>query len=217
MSGSKREAMDIDALIDGLSDEIKAVKVMAHPFKRAIPWIIISLLYLSVSIGLIGFRPDIGIKIGDANFVFEIILVLAMSIKAGLCAIWLCVPDMRGQKWMLAVPVSLFLSFIVWTGLRVLLEPMEILHMHWHTCYTAFIVFGAIPALMIFILSMAGRTTHPYILSGMNTLAVGGLGYIGLRLVCMSEDIGHALAYHILPFAVLGLVSSIIGRKIYHW
>jgi hypothetical protein len=205
------------ALIDSLCVELCEVKIMPHPLKRVIPWIIIACAYVLASVYFMGLRSDIASQMIRPIYVFELFLISAVAISAAFCAIWLCVPDMRGQRWMLAVPTSLFASFLIWTGLRAGLEHFNVPHVQWHICYLEAIIFGALPAVAIFVLSMRGKTTHPYLLSLMNTLAVGGFGYLGLRLTCASEDIAHICIFHIAPYALFGLFASLFGRRIYRW
>lgn len=206
-----------DNLIETLCDDLCEIKVMRHPCRRIVPWIIFAVAYIGLAISIIGLRYDFFTKIHEAFYIFELLLVLAISLSAALCSSWLCVPDMRGQKWLLAVPLSLFCAFLTWILLRGLMENYVMPGVHFHKCYLDAIVFGVLPAAAIWFLSMKGKTTHPYLLSFMNALAIGGLGYIGLRITCGSDSIGHVLTFHILPYVIFGVVAGIIGRRIYHW
>lgn len=215
--GSKDEVQPTECLIDSLCNELTCIKVMRHPLYRLVPWVIIAAVYLAVSVGYLGIRPDIHEKVHSSSFIFEISLIIVMTVEAAMCSQWLCVPDMRDQKWMLAVPLSLFAVFVMWTVARLSVESFAVPYLHWHTCYTSAIIFGAIPGLVIFFLSMCGKTTQPFMLSAMNTLAIGGVGYLGLRLTCRSDDIGHICSFHILPYILLAFAASVMGRKIYRW
>lgn len=213
----KKEKMCTDALIDSLCGDLDHVCCLKHPAKRFINFLIFLTLYLVISISIIGIRGDIMLRLLDFTFSFEILLILSMSIFAALSSIWLCIPDMRQQKWLLAVTLTLFSTFTAWTILRMSLDSFVMPDHHWHACYLVSIIFGAIPALVIFVASIKGKTTHPLLLSAMNTLSIGGAGYIGLRLVCTSDDIGHICIFHILPYILFAFIASIIGRKIYCW
>ena len=206
-----------ETLINSLCGELDCVKVMKHPIHRVLPWAALALAYVIMSVLIFGFRYDFNTKILDSSYVFEIILVFFMSMSSAFCAIWLCIPDMRGQKWMIAVPFTLLLSFSALIGIESLLRTFDIPEIKLHICYIEAGVFGVIPAIAIFFLSVTGKTTHPYLLAFMNALAVGGLGYIGLRLTCSNDDMGHAFFYHILPYLVFGVIVALAGRKIYKW
>lgn len=206
-----------ETLIVSLCCELECVRVMHHPFRRVLPWILLAALYVSGSVYLFGLRGDFFDLIYNQSYVFELAITLFMSLSAAFCATWLCIPDMRGQKWMIAVPATFFAVLILWLLTKAALQAFILPVMEWHICFTAAAIFGLIPAAAIFVLSVAGKTTSPILLSFMNTLAVGGFGYIGLRLTCASDDIGHLCCYHILPYMLFGLLAALISRRIYRW
>lgn len=206
-----------DALIDSLCAELKPCCKMRHPFWNVGGWLVFAFLYVVGTVYLQGFRIDIITKLHHVDFVFELSLVAAMSVSAAFCAMWLCVPDMRGQNWMVSVPFTLFAALVLLLGLRAGLNGFVMPEIQWCFCYKSSLLYGLIPAFTIFLISMKGKTTHPYLLAFMVSLAVGGLGYLGLRLVCLSEDIGHILIIHTLPYFLFGLVAALIGRRIYRW
>lgn len=214
---SCKEHQSCSDLIDSLCDELKVCCVLKHPVRRFVPFFLFVMVYLTSSIFVLGLRPDVFEKMLEVHFLFEILLVFFMALFSGIASVWLCVPDMRHQNWMNSVSLTLFAVFAVWTGLRTLMESYVVPHPHWHSCYTVSIVFGAIPAVLIFLLSMKGRTTHPVLLSAMNALAIGGAGYIGLRLICRADDMGHICVFHLVPYILFAFIAGIVGRKIYRW
>lgn len=211
------ENQNIDSLISSLSDELTEVKVLAHPLHRAMPWIVFAVLYISFAMAVVGVRGDIFVKIQEPLFIFELLMIFAMSLSAALCSLWMCVPDMRGQKWMIAVPITLFLVFLSHFGLKLALDSYAMPSLHFHNCHKEALIFGAIPAIAILFLSMRGNTVQPVLLSFMNILAVGGLGYIALRISCASDNIGHLCLFHLLPYIAMGIIITLIGRKLYRW
>lgn len=213
---SKKNVQNTDSLIESLVGDLIPVSVLPHPLRRFVPFFILAVIYLISTTTYFGIRSDIMDKLTDPMFLFELSLVFAMSLSAGLCAIWLCVPDMRGQHWIISVALSLFGVFSAWIGFQMLLN-FSMPHISMHPCYLDAIVFGAVPALAIIILSIRGKTTHPLLLSMMNTVSMGGAGYIGLRMTCHADSIDHICCYHILPYILFGAVAGVVGRRIYRW
>ncbi|MCB1682514.1 MAG: DUF1109 family protein [Alphaproteobacteria bacterium] len=208
---------DTDTLIDSLCSELKPCCKLPHPFWRVVPWVLFAFFYVIGAVYLQGFRPDIGSQMKNVDFVFELLLVAAMSISAAFCAVWLCIPDMRGQTWMVSIPFTLFFAVLLLLGLRAGLQGFVMPQIEWCFCYKSSILYGLIPAFTIFIISTKGKTTHPDLLAFMVSLAVGGLGYLGLRLVCASEAMGHILVIHALPYLLFGLLAALIAKRIYRW
>lgn len=206
-----------DALIQTLCADLKPCKKLGHPFWRGLPWVLLAFAYVVGTVALQGFRIDISAQMAKADFVFELALVALMSVSAAFSCTWLCVPDARGQSWIRSVPLTLFFVFSLLLGLRMFLGGFVMPEIHWCFCYKSSILYGMIPALAIFVISSKGKTTHPNLLALMASLAVGGMGYFGLRLVCLSEDIGHILIIHTLPYVLFGFLASVLARRIYRW
>ncbi|MGH1456166.1 MAG: NrsF family protein [Alphaproteobacteria bacterium] len=209
---------NVQSLIDDLASELGEPKVMRHPLYSCVPWAVVGIVYIVFAFSVLGVRHNIFEKIADPNFVFEISLTLSLSISAAFSAIWLRYPDIRGQSWILSIPLTLFAVFTVLISLRTFMEAPSLPDIHVaHRCYKHALIFGVIPAISIWVLSMRGKTTHPVLLSLMNALAVGGLGYIGLRITCHADDVRHLCIYHILPYLLLGFIAAVCGRRIYRW
>ncbi len=213
-----KEKQSAEELIASLSDELVKVKVMPHPLLRTLPWFLIATAYMVIVISIIGLRTDIDVKINDNGFVYELLHIFAISISAALCSSWLCVPDMRGRsKWIIAIPVALLAIFILEGINRFNIGIIHNINMSWHHCYGDALVFSAVPAFAILAISIKGNTTHPYLMSLMNSLSVGALGYAALRLTCSSDDIAHLSSMHIIPYLLFGIIIAALGRNIYRW
>ena len=208
---------DTDTLIDSLTEDLCPVKVLMHPLLRVLPWCVYAVLYVGLAIYFLGLRYDFEEVIYDPIFVFEMVLVLVMSLSAAVCSMWMCVPDMRGQQWLIAVPTTLFMTFLLLVGLKVGLDGVSMPKITWHHCHSDSMYIGFIPAATIWFLTMRGKTTCYVKTTFMNVLAVGGLGYLGLRLTCGADNMGHISFFHILPYLVLGIVAGLVARRIYRW
>lgn len=211
--------MDVNTkdLIHSLTSDLEEVKCMAHPFKRTMMWLVFASAYMAFISFSIGIRWDFSEKLYDISFALEIFVVGAMSISAALCSLWLCVPDMRGQKLLLAVPSGLFAVFMVWLFTKVILSVDHMPILEWHHCAQNAFVLGVLPVVSLLLLMGKGRTTHPKFMSFMNSLAVSGLGYIALRITCSAEDMGHIFVFHFMPYLLISFLIALLGRRIYRW
>ena len=100
--------LNIDNLINSLSDELEPVKPLAHPFARMAPLIVVSILYVGAMIAMLGPREDFIPKVmHEIDYVFEILLSLSIFISGAVALGWMTIPGMRGQTWMKAVPATL--------------------------------------------------------------------------------------------------------------
>lgn len=210
-------SVDTENLIDSLTAELEEVKPACHPMKKALPWFIFGVLYICFAVAVLGMRSDFFDRIFDDVYILELGMVFIMSLSAALCSLWLGVPDMRGQRWMLAVPFSTLFLLVFWLIAITVLHLEALPAMYWSGCINEALIFGVIPAITLVLLAARGKTTKPQLMSVMNTIAIGGLGYFGLRITCPVEEIGHLVFHHFLPYVFMGGVIFLAGIKIYRW
>lgn len=208
----------MDTLIDDLAGQIAPVKPLAHPFLRALPWMAATALYTVAAVYVLGLRREFLDLLSDHVLMYEVIVMLGVSFSAALAASWMCVPDMRGQRWLAAVPLTLLGSFLVWSVLRGYAEGASLQQItHMTHCAIDGTIMATLPAAFIMFLSRRGKTTRPFMMAAMNGLAVGGMGYIGLRFTCINDTVGHSCVFHIVPFVVFGLILGALARRLYRW
>ena len=208
---------DVENLIDHLSAELKPVSVLAHPLRRALPWLLMASVYMTGVLLFLGLRPDLAEKLTQGAYLFEISVTGFVAISAALASAWLCVPDMRGQKWLPAVPLAALAVFLIWTGVMSMLDGVHMPSPYWDHCFNIGALMGFVPMVAMIFLARNGATTRPVTMSLMNTLSVGALGYVGLRFVCPTDTIGHVFFYHLFTFMLLGLFAGLAARKLYRW
>jgi hypothetical protein len=213
----RKENNETQLLIDGLAGDLKPVKCMRHPLKRALFWVLFSGTYVVLVIHYLGLRPDFTVKLSDPAYLFEIFLAFTMSMSGVMSSHWLCVPDMRGQNWMPVVSMTLFTVLVGWLLLQLSIEFELLEHMHFSHCMVDGTIFGLIPAASIVFMSMGGKTTHPMLMIFMNIIAASGIGYMGLRLTCGCDNTSHIVIHHIVPYILMGGVIAALGQKLYRW
>ncbi len=74
-----------DNLIETLCDDLCEIKVMRHPCRRIVPWIIFAVAYIGLAISIIGLRYDFFTKIHEAFYIFELLLVVGRAFIIILC------------------------------------------------------------------------------------------------------------------------------------
>ena len=209
----------LDNLVNELGERLEPVKPLSHPVLRLLPFFAGVLAYVGAVVAVLGVRGDIAAKLHEGAFLFESGLVLSLSVVAAMAASWLTIPDLRGQKWLLAVPFSLFAVFMFWIGAAAYDEGTHIPDdLYWHSCVTKDLLVGILPAVvMVFFSRAGGTTTHPLLSAAMNILFVGGAGWLALRVVCPNDTIAHTFFYHFMPFIFIGAVLGMLARRLYRW
>lgn len=209
---------DLNNLIDNLSEELKPVKPMGHPAKRVAPLILISVIYVIGIIAMLGPRDDWVPKImHEIDFVFELLLSLSIFISSAVALAWLNVPDMRGQQWIKAVPLTLTGVFLLWALLRLIFEVNKDFTFHLGHCNLDGLFMILLPVTVLTFTARKGATTQPVCTAFMTILSFSGLGWAGLRFTCGADSFAHSFLIHFVPFVVLGIIFGVFARKIFRW
>ena len=207
---------DTDKLINSLCEGHHKVRCLMPPHVRAVLYFILTAAYVFGLVFSHGLRMDWQERLTDIFFMTDMALAAAIWISA-LCAVaWLCIPDMRGQGWIKILPVGLTSVLILVEIGRGGMEGMNFSFSH-GTCFEGGLLMGMVPLALVAFMSRGGNTTSPYWMAGMNALAVGAAGYIGLRLLCPMDDVGHGFIMHFLPFILIGAAVALLARKLFRW
>ena len=208
----------IDALIDDLTDELEPRKPLPHPVVRTFPWAVISFTYLAVIIQVSGLRPDLVHKFHDVNFIFELGLSIFIAVSAFLASAYWCVPDARGKKWLVSLPLMGSAIFIFWNAIRFIIEEnARMPDLHWNHCYKDGLAMAILPIASIVIMCRQGKTTCSATMMSMNIIAITSVAYIGLRFTCMLDTVGHSGIAHILPFSIVTTIMGFATHRLYKW
>lgn len=209
---------NIDQLINDLTGELEPVKPLAHPFIRALPLIIVSVLYVAFMVVLIGPRNDWMPKMyNEISYVFEFGLSFGIFVSAAIALAWLGVPDMRGQAWLKAVPITLAGVFVFWAILRGIYEWDKPLHFALQSCSLDGFFITVLPVFILTFSCRSAATTQPGWSSFMAILSFSGLGWAGLRLTCSANTFMQSLVVHFIPFVVIGIIFALLARRIFKW
>lgn len=206
-----------DALINRLCDGHAPVKRLHNPFVRVAVCLGLTLAYTVLIVSIMGLRADLPDRLRDMFFLFETGLGLFVWVSSAFAASWLCIPDMGGKSWLKVIPLTLMAVVLLWTGMRTVLEDISMFPFQWAHCLQNGLVMGGIPFLLVIFLSRQGTTCSPYWMALMNALAVAMAGWIGLRLVCPMNDMGHGFLYHLVPYVVLGSLAGLGARRLFRW
>jgi hypothetical protein len=208
---------DMDKLIGDLCAGLTPCKRLPHPALRVLLYLALTVAYIVMTVSMYGIRHDWAEKFHDVYFIFESTLALAIWLSSMLAAAWLCIPDMRGQNWMKVVPVTLAVVMLFWTFLRGTMEGINLFPVHWGHCFKDGCLMGAVPLVLIVLMSRKGATCSPYWMAAMNALAVTMAGWIGLRMTCPMNDMGQGFIYHFIPYMAIGVVVGLLARRLFRW
>lgn len=206
-----------DNLIEGLCGDLESIKPRC-PYTHIAAWFLGSLFYLATVVSYIGLRPDFDMNAMNPLYIFEIGLAGLILISASIASSWLSVPDCLQRPWIKIIPITLALIFTLWAVIRSVAEGMDFISgLHIGHCAQEGLLMEVIPLVALVFITIKSCTTQPYWSMVMNVLAVSTLGWIGLRLTCPVDEMGHSLFNHLLPFAILAAALGMFARKLFKW
>lgn len=209
--------IDIDLLTQNLSDDLKPQRLMYKPALRTYYAFAAMLSYIAAFIFIFHVRDDIILQLEQGTYLAELSLCLSLSLAAAYGVNLLSVPDMYGRKYFLIVPMVLFAAFCGMLAYRFISPALSMEYPGFHHCVTEGAVFATAPVLFATYLLKRGRTTRPMLSGAMVLMAAAPLGWGALRITCASSDVSHLFFHHFLPFLLIGIVLSLVSRKLYSW
>ena len=208
----------VDDLIGNLSGDLKPVKPLAHPLVRMAPLIVVCILYVAAMIAMLGPREDFMPKMMyEIDYLFEILLSLSIFVSGSVALGWMSIPDMRGQTWMKAVPVTLAGVFVLWAGLRMFFEWDQPFVFALQRCKLDGLFMTVLPVTALVFMSRQGAVTQPGWTSFITVLSFSGLGWAGLRFTCGAGTFIQSFVIHFIPFVVMGVLLGLFARRVFRW
>ncbi len=208
---------DIDKLIDKLTHDLKPVKPMANPAQRAFAWILTGMISIFVVGAIVKYRMDLAEKVQEPMFIGELMGIFLLAVSAAYASAWLSLPDGGCKTKTIYVPYAIILiAFALLLG-DIYEHGYKLKKFELHHCIIDATLIGLIPLGLMIWMTKQGAPTQPILAAVTNIVATGSIGYIGLRLTCGSDEVGHVCTYHVIPFVFAGLVIGLLARRLYRW
>ena len=208
----------IDETIKKLTEDLEPVKPLKHPLVRLAPWAFVAIIYTFGIISWLGIRHDMPDKMDEKGYVFELAVALIASIAAAISALYASVPDMRGQKWILIIPLSLTGILGAWLGYRVGQEGIS----YWtfdifHHCVIESLLLGLVPTAFLVAMVKRGASTQPILAVLSVILSTSLMSWAAMRITCSIDDMGHSCMTHIIPYIAVGALLGLFSQKLLKW
>lgn len=214
------KTLSTDQLIADLSTDLPPRTAPKAVFSAAFRDAHLYALFALALSAVIGFREDIALKIHDPRFIGEMVYVLILYGFSLLSVAVLSVPDGAGRLWLCRIPylmAFLFVAAVLFMAADGALPLHFPLAAEGIKCVIGNVLIGGLPLALMTWRARRGASTRPYALAAMSALTLMSLCYMGLRLLCVSDDPGHILFFHVMPAAAAGAVLGVIARRIYAW
>ncbi len=202
-------------LRDRVFADLRPVRPLANPWKRALTLAPIGLLLLAAVHVRFGTRGDLG-----AVLVWGLsLLQIAAGLGVVVAALREVIPD---RTLSLPAQVALFaaglvlaigVTYVAWHASGTL-APAYLRYRFWRTCFLGTIAVG-IPALLaILLLAVRGMMWRPALVGGLAGLAAGLIADASWRTFCDVAEPSHVLSAHFAAIVALAIIGA-TGATIY--
>lgn len=205
-------------LIDSLSANLAPVRRLRPPQLRACCWLGLAVLVLAL-LGLVeGVRPDLGLRLHDANFVVRLCGAVMTGILAALAAFLLSLPD-RSRLWLLlpAPALALWLSTLGYQCLTgwVGLSPEGIRLGEAARCFATLALTSLPLSLALLMMLRPAAPLRPLCAALSGGLAVGAIAATGLSLFHAFDATAMILAWNLGTAGLFVACASIFRRRLF--
>jgi hypothetical protein len=209
--------MDTDRVIAQLVQDVRPVRRLSDPLLRAAAWLAVGLAAVSLSVWVMGPRPDLGAKLHDVRYLVEQAAALLTAFTAALAAFAIIIPG-RSRYWIALpmAPLSLWLGSVGWGCVSDWRRGATLFESDW-SCFPAIAMVGAIPAVAIALMLRRGAPLLPHLAVALGALAAAALGDFGLRLFHAIDAGLMVLVWQIGSVAILTAIPTQYAPTLLRW
>lgn len=212
--------MQPEELVKILAADAKPVRRLSSPMVRLLIWLGISIAYAALVVWLMGLRPDILSKLGDARFVVELSATFMTSVlaaAAAFCAgcpgrpIWeRFAPLPALGLWFWSLGEGCWQSFAA-SGAEGLSFRIDFV------CLPSILLVGILPGAVILKMIRQGAPIAPTTTTALATLAAAALGATALRLFHEQDASVMVLVWQFGSVVLLASLGALTGRRLLRW
>jgi hypothetical protein len=207
-------------LLNALATDVPPVRRLRSPVLRALAWLLLAALILTLlAIGQ-GLRPDLSERLQDLRFLFGVAGALSTGLLSAIAAFVLSLPD-RSRLWvLLPVPaLGLWLSTLGYQCLTdwISLEPGGLRAGETARCFATLVLMSLPLSMAMLVMLRHAAPLRPTTVTLAGSLAVAALTAVALSLLHGLDATLMILIWNLGTSAILIGLGSTFGRKMFSW
>lgn len=210
----------IETTIERLAAATTRAEAPPLPGRAIALWLVASLGVSLLMMLTMTMRVDLAAQCQQNSFWCEVAVLLGLILSASISAIWLSYPDLRQQRWVVALPLPFLAAYSILLINRVLAPVMATVPLevdHGIECSLCITIFALIPGLMLLRIMRRYASAHPRAAGALALLASASIGNLALKFAEANDSVPHLLLWHVGPIIVLGMIGSWLGKKFLSW
>ncbi|MFA5172446.1 MAG: DUF1109 domain-containing protein [Sulfuriferula sp.] len=204
--------------IASLVADADSVQLAPSPLILWLKWMAIAVVYIVISLLVLGVRSDVWVRLHSAMFLAEMGVLVAIVATTALSASLLAYPDMyQRSRWTL-IPIFMFVIFVGVIALAWQADnPSSPPPVHSYQCSLTIAVLALLPAAWMFYSMRQLASTHRRFAGGVVMLSAFSIGAVTLRLSEQTNSIIHVIEWHYLPMIGVALLGVWLGKRLLKW
>jgi hypothetical protein len=212
--------MKTDDLIHRLTQDVKPVRPLRHPWRRALLWATASAIYLYGFVALMSPGAVWSAGLSDLRFIVEQMAAIAVGVVAAAAAVATVVPGRSHRTVVVAVAVAAAWVVIVVAG-----SFQDVLRMgaaglgvraDW-PCVFAIVTGAAAPAVALAMTLRRGAPLTPRMTLALVGLSAAALANVGSCLLRVHDTSLTVLVWHGATVLAAAVVSGVLGTSVLKW
>lgn len=201
-----------DEEVARLVTDLRPVRRLASPGKRAALFAIFAALVVGGGVGLAGTRADLLSKLSEPAFVVDTALVASLFGCSAVAALQSAIPGERSAAARATVVVLAAWLFSMAVTCR--LEPQQAALALGVRCLERIVVLSLPPALVLIAMLRRAAPLRAGISGLLALLASSSAAVLGTRALCSKDDGLHLLLWHFGPVMATTCVGILVGRLV---
>lgn len=210
----------IDPMIEKLVADVAPVRPQS-PVRSFLAWAAVTVSATFLLMIFSSLRPDLMEQMHARLFLGEITALFLSIVSLAVSAVWLCFPDLRQKPWVIYLPA---LPLAVYGGLMIFRathpEMTHILPEDAHNdmnCAFCITMYSLVPGFWMFRTLRQHATTHPRLAGAISLVTAASIGVLVLKFLEGNDSIGHLIAWHLTPVALIGILGALLGQRWLRW
>ncbi len=202
--------MKTEALIQDLAHRGTPVSPIPAPRTQFLRWMLLSVGLVALGVFVLGSRPDLISAFRRPVFVWQALLLGALTASSAGSALVLSIPGRHGP-WTTRIPTLTLLAWFILISMTLLLNGGLSAGVGIR-CVRNIVALGFLPCLTLFWMARRAAPMAYALVGLLSALSASALACLGTRFVCQNEGMVHILVWHCLPVVGLGLAGAALGR-----
>lgn len=209
--------MNSDELVRSLVADLRPVRRPRHVDARVALWATLAVSLVCVGSYALGARPDLARKLHDPAYLAESAALLLLFVSSARRAFHLSIPGVERSPLARTIPILELLAWILliahrWSAGASDSLPGAVSWMGGLPCVGRMLGLALTPAVaIIFTLRKAAPLARAWT-GFFAVLSVSALAILGTQMVCMKDEPGHLLVWHVGPVLAVALAGIGAGR-----